>query len=371
MQKRGNADFGKNRKNRGNKTNTKAYKIMLIVLCCLFLCAAILAGGFGIVRAMGKSRLMKEADTVRPVIDAALPEEILTKEEESRWQEGWVKYKGVVYAYNEDLLTFLIMGIDKKNEVREVAEGTDGGQADALFLAVMNPKDRSIKVIAINRNTMADIDVYDQEGNYVTTTKAQIATQHGFGNGVEESCEYQRDAVQKLFYQMPVHGYAAINMSAIAAINDAVGGVDVTLKEDLTKINREFWEGNTVHLFGEDAFWYVKYRDVDQFGSADSRLVRQKQYLNAFIGKAKEAVGKDISIVTEMYQAVMSQMCTDISLDEAVYLASELVDYHFDEQSLYTLEGETVMGELFEEFYPDEDRLYEMILEVFYEEVGG
>jgi len=33
------------------------------------------------------------------------------------------------------------------------------------------------------------------------------------------------------------------------------------------------------------------------------------------------------------------------------------------------LEGETVMGEQFEEFYPNENALYEMILEVFYEPV--
>ena len=38
--------------------------------------------------------------------------------------------------------------------------------------------------------------------------------------------------------------------------------------------------------------------------------------------------------------------------------------------SLLTLEGEAVMGEEYEEFYPDEEALYRLILEVFYEEVG-
>lgn len=35
----------------------------------------------------------------------------------------------------------------------------------------------------------------------------------------------------------------------------------------------------------------------------------------------------------------------------------------------HCVEGETVMGEEFEEFYPDEDALYELILDVFYERV--
>ena len=33
------------------------------------------------------------------------------------------------------------------------------------------------------------------------------------------------------------------------------------------------------------------------------------------------------------------------------------------------MQGETVMGDEFEEFYPDEDALYEMILNIFYEPV--
>ena len=33
------------------------------------------------------------------------------------------------------------------------------------------------------------------------------------------------------------------------------------------------------------------------------------------------------------------------------------------------LPGETVMGEKFEEFYADEDAMFEMILDIFYEKV--
>lgn len=57
-----------------------------------------------------------------------------TEEEAAGRKEGRVKYNGQIYAYNEDILTFLIMGIDKTKDVKEVAEGTNGGQADALFL---------------------------------------------------------------------------------------------------------------------------------------------------------------------------------------------------------------------------------------------
>ena len=246
-------------------------------------------------------------------------------------------------------------------------EGTNGGQADALFLAAVNPKDQTVKIIGLNRNTMADVDIYNEEGAYVSTVKAQIAVQHGFGNGVEESCDYQCKAVSRLFYGLPIHGYAAINMAAIPALNDAVGGVDVTVQEDLSIKDPLLTEGAQVHLEGKSAFWYVKYRDMTQFGSADGRLERQKQYLAGFMDTAKKAAKEDISVVSRLYSALKPMMVTDITSGEAVYLATELLDYNFGgEEGFRMMEGETVIGDVFEEFYADEEALYEMVLDIFY-----
>ena len=105
------------------------------------------------------------------------------------------------------------------------------------------------------------------------------------------------------------------------------------------------------------------------FGSADMRLLRQKQYLTNLVITTDEKIKKDISIALSLYKTISPQMVTDISLDEAAYLASVLSDYTFEEDDFYIMEGETVMGEEFEEFYPDEDALYELILAVFYEKV--
>lgn len=361
------------RKKRQQKERVKAevlrHKRVLILCGSIAACVVIVLSTFGIVRAVGKSRLYDTADTEQPAMQIAAEEETVTEKERSRWKEGWVKYQGEIYEYKEDILTFLIMGIDKNSDVKEVEEGTDGGQADALFLAVIDATDRSVKIIGINRNSMSDIKVYDEEGEYVDTVKAQIAVQHGFGNGMEESCEYQKEAVEKLFYGLPIHGYAAVNMSAITTINDAVGGVEVTVLEDLTKKDQSLVEGEKVHLMGRSAFWYLQYRDTGIFGSADLRLARQKQYLNCFINTAKNAAKEDISIVLDLYRAIMPQMVTDVTLDEVAYLAPMLLEYRFDEDSFRTMDGETVMGEQFEEFYPDETALYELILEIFYEKV--
>lgn len=351
------------------KKKKRKKKLALTIGIELIAVAALIVAAFQIVRSVGKKSLTSKAEEAAPDLNLVRASETLTEEEETKWQEGWVKYNGSIYAYNEDIRTFLFMGIDKKSDVKEVEEGTKGGQADALFLAVMNPHDKTLKIVGINRNTMADVDIYNDSGAYVTTQKAQIAVQHGFGNGVEESCEYQKKAVSRLFYGLPIHGYAAINMSAIPTINDTVGGVDVTVLDDLTKYDSSLKKDAKVHLMGEAAFWYVKVRDVNVFGSADMRLARQKQYLNAYVQAARSAAKKDITVALDLYQAVVPQMVTDISADEVAYLAPILVDYSFDENSFYMMQGETVMGDEFEEFYPDEDALYEMILNIFYEPV--
>ena len=345
-------------------------RIALSIVGGAVLLVAVMFAAFGLARMAGKNSLHSKAAAAAPDLSPVTATEVLTKEEEETWQEGWVKHNGTIYAYNEEMMTFLFMGIDKDSDAKEVAEGTDGGQADAMFLAAVNPKDRTVKVIGLNRNTMADVDIYNEEGAYVNTVKAQIAVQHGFGNGMEESCDYQCRAVSRLFYGLPIHGYAAINMAAIPALNDAVGGVDVTVQEDLSIKAPLLVEGAQVHLEGKSAFWYVKYRDTNQFGSADGRLERQKQYLAGFMQAAKETVKEDISVVTRIYSALRPMMVTNITSGEAVYLATELLDYDFGgKDGLRMMKGETVMGEVFEEFYADEEALYEMILDIFYEPV--
>ena len=339
----------------------------------LTLIAVILVGALAL---SGRNRLLNGADSETPNLSAAVSADGIEEEtaqeaeqEQAVWQEDWIKYNGKVYTYKKDIMTFLIMGIDKNTDAVEVAEGQHGGQADALFLVVADQQEKAVKIIGINRNTMMDIDFYDKNGAYVITGPGQICIQHGFGNGVEESCEYQKKAVRNLFYDLPIHGYAAVNMSAISTINDAVGGVDVIVLDDVTAKDKSLVKGNRVHLMGESAFWYVKYRDTDIFASADMRLERQKQYLKAFVAKAKEAVRRDPAVALELYNRIRPQIVTDISADEVVYLAATLKDYRFEEGNLYTLKGETVKGKKFEEFYVDEDALYQLIIEVFYEEV--
>lgn len=283
------------------------------------------------------------------------------------WQEGDIRYKGIHYRYNNDVLTFLFLGIDKMSEVKPVKNGIDGGQSDAIFLLVLNPHTKEASIIGINRDTMTDINVYSKNGTYMGTVKSQICMQHGYGDGAAVSCQRTQNVVSNLFYDLPIHGYCAINMGAIPLINDAVGGVEVTVLEDV--INSNLKKGQTVTLKGQQAYQYLHNRDTKSDLSAGRRLERQKQYLTAYAATAIAKTKQDITLPVKIYTTISKYMVTDISVDEVSYLATQALDYTIDTDAIYSLEGETRTEGEFEEFYVDETALYELILKVFYEEV--
>lgn len=312
---------------------------------------------------MGGNRLYKNASSEGPV---------LAMEEEGayEWQEGWIRYHGAVYQYNEEILTFLILGIDKEGEVTGAKDRTDGGQSDAMFLLIINPSDTTISLLVIDRNTMTDIRMVGMgtDGSDIMGT-AQIAVQHGFGDGGKRSCELARDAVSALLYDLPIHGYVSVNYEAIPYINDSVGGVEVTIPEDAADVRGDWETGERVLLKGQEAIDFVKWRDITVFESARLRAARQKTYLTAFAAKAMAQTRSDLTFPLTLYNQVRSYIVTDISPDEISYLASRLINYRFDGDRIYTMEGETVMGEKYEEFYPDMDALKELMIQLFYQKV--
>lgn len=362
-------------RHKGRSRRRRALRVLATVALALFIVVAVGVGVFSAVKAMGARKLKDKSADAKLSMTIEDPEGEGTASgrpgdpdpegDPYRWEEGWVRYQGEVYEYNEDIMTFLVMGIDKDSQVRESRGKTDGGQADALFLVILNPDDQGIRILAINRDTMTDIEMY----GYGQTAHAQIANQHGFGDGKELSCELTVKAVSRLLYDLPIHGYAAINMAAIPKLNDAVGGVTVTVPEDLAWINRGWTQGAEVTLKGQDAYDYVHYRDINEFESARGRLARQKAYLTEFINNARTAVKKDITLPLTLYGELSKYMVTDVTVDELAYLAGEVLDYHLEGDPVYTMEGTTRMGEKHEEFYPDEEALKGLMIELFYQPV--
>lgn len=292
-------------------------------------------------------------------------EEKNTSSELQQESENYISYNGQKYQHNDHIRTYLYMGIDKDGPVTEAEDSVSGGQSDAMFLIVVDSEKKTISVLSINRNTMTDVDVYDKDGNFVETRELQICLQHGFGDGMRTSCQRSVDAVSNLLYGEPVSGYIAMNMDAMPMMNDSVGGVTVEVLDDLTSPSRNvsLHKGETVTLNGDEAYVYLRSRDINEFDSATERLNRQMQYIQAFV---KQAKSKNAATLVSAYDAITDYIVTNVDVPN---LVNKLTTYEFDDSRMYTIPGETQMGEQYEEYHVDEDALYQLMLDIFYKPV--
>ncbi len=297
-----------------------------------------------------------------------------SREGDKKLSEGsdYIWHNGKAYRYNDQVITLLCMGIDQAGEEIQKAKDVSGesGQADSIFLAVMDPVSRQLRVIAISRDTMTKIPAFDNKGNYLGENINHLGLAYAYGNGREKSCQYMVDAVSKLFYGIPINGYAAFSLETIGKLNDAVGGVTVTVPEgeDMTSADPQLKSGEAVTLTGDMAETFVRWRNTEEHGSNNMRIARQKQFLVSFFQQAAAAVQKNVSLPASLYQEFSSEMVTDINLDKAVYLISEAAKMSFQEGNLTVLQGEAKTGKVYDEFYVDDDALYELILDTFYME---
>lgn len=364
----------------------RALRIIRNTILILLAVTVVFAGiGYGAYRLMeytgGLSLYNRTQDQAPDLSQAPLYEAVTVGDEQmpltasaSSWQPGWIRYGGRTYAYNSNLLTFLVLGIDSMDKVHEGEDGISGGQSDAMFFLILDPDSKEIKIVAINRNAMTDIDVYNEDGIYVGTGEAQICLQHGFGNGLEQSCERTVKTVRNLFHELPINGYISINMGAIPTVNDTVGGVTLKVLYSLPAAGqyRSLRKGDTVTLTGDDAYWYTQHRDINVDWSANERLERQLQYLIEFVPALQERVKEDPKSIASIYSALSPYMVTDIGLNEAVYLGNEAAEYSFDSANIYQMKGDSIIGRSgFEEFIYDEEALYDLIIDVFYTEVDA
>lgn len=281
--------------------------------------------------------------------------------EVSQASDNTIEYNGHTYEYNTDLENYLFIGVDKKEEVTLQNTPGTAGQADCIMILSANKETKTVKVLQVSRDSMTDVDIYDANGEYYTSTKAQIATQYAYGDGKESSCLAMEKTVSELLYDLPIDGYVSLDIAGIHAINDAVGGVTITVPEDYTYINSAFQKGAEITLTGDLAELYVRYRDINQEGSNNERMRRQTQYIPALISTIRQNTSDVVSYYSLYKDVLAPYMVTDLGAAQIDKLSS----YELEEETEY-VPGEVVPGEINEEFHVDEEQLRDLLINMFY-----
>ena len=277
---------------------------------------------------------------------------------------------GQWYVQRGNVETYLLIGIDKyETAIKDADSYRNNQQSDALFLLAVDRKNASYSVIHINRDTMANIRMLDLNGNPYDTFVGQLALSHTYGSGREDSCENAVWSVSDYLYGLQIDHFLSVSMDAVGILSDQIGGVTLTVLDDMTMIDAALEKGSTVILQGAQALAYVRSRGGLTDSTNLSRMERQRQYIEAFLEQARTAVSADESLAADILLTISDYLVTDLGSQELLSLTEVLNNYDFT--GIRTIEGEARKGEQYMEFYTDEAMLKQMILDVFYQEKQG
>ncbi len=280
----------------------------------------------------------------------------------------YVYYQGKKYQYNDHLTNILLMGVDKTTDNAYDEESRTAGRSDVLYLISVDRQTGDYTQIQIPRNTLTQIDYVDDNGISQGKREDYICLAYYFGDGKYESCKLTKSAVSDLFYGLPIEQYAALNLDAIQTLAELAGEVPVVVPNDsLEERYPEFKKGETVILTPENTEIFVRSRDTSRDLTSFDREERQRTYLSAYKSVAAKKAGEDPHFLTEVYEALQPYMITNMNNGEFVkMLEAAIADS--DSTSL-TLPGEATHGTEHDDFYVDDDALYELVLNTFYKEV--
>ncbi|ETT86384.1 LCP family protein [Viridibacillus sp. FSL R5-0477] len=161
----------------------------------------------------------------------------------------------------QDPFSVLLLGVDER--------ANDSGRSDTMIVLSVNPKEESVKMLSIPRDTKTEI-----VGNG-TVEKIN----HAYARGGAEMAI----ATVENFLDIPIDYYVKVNMEGFKDIIDTLNGVTVVNDMDLTYKNYHFPKGE-IELNGKEALIFSRIRYEDPRGDF-GRQIRQKQLIQAVLDK--------------------------------------------------------------------------------------
>lgn len=340
----------KNHRHRRRRLSGAAIAVALV--CAALAYAGVLLG----IRTVG-SRL-ERSDAPEPVgsLDGRFASDELT-----------LRYADRTWTYRKrELTNLLLIGVDWAEMDSPAASGRYAGQADFLLLLTFDKKNRTISTLQIDRDTMTDIRVYGPFGDYTGIRETQICLSHAYGATAAENCENTVWAASRLLGNIPVDGYLALDMSAITALNDALGDVTVTLEEDFSALDPQMVRGATIALQGKQAETFVRGRTGVGDGTNAARMKRQKAFMQKAGDLIAEGLERNSGFAGTLLDALSGHMTMNVTRGWLINKAYESSGYRRTETR--TLAGTHALGaDGFTEFRADTDALNDLLTASFFE----
>lgn len=338
------------------KKKPKTKRVLLIILIVFLSLTVALAGTFFALHTIGKKQFHKDDKNIQ--IDN--PSDNIEIDEDS------VTYNGSKYTLDPNVVSVLFMGIDKEDINSDKGYGKNG-QADAIFIAAFNTKDKSIKIIPIPRETMVDVNLYSKDGEYSGVQLEQLCLAYAYGDTAESCSNNVLTSVRRVLYGINITSYVTMDINGVKTLTDAIGGISLPCLETFDLDGRTYTEGQQLNLDGYLARYYIRFRGNDEYASS-RRMLRQKQFLSAIADTAGNQIMSNFTKLGTYYNLLQPYISTNLSFSQITYLASSCLIMNVGSSLDYkSVSGNVSVGEKYVEFVPDQNSLLDTIMDVFYE----
>lgn len=269
-------------KNRIKNKNKKRSKTSLIIKVSLLLVASLLicVSAYGVY-------ITKQAEHAA---NSAL--EVLEGRDVSTLREEKVEPV-------HDNVSILFVGVD---DSENRGQGSDKSRSDALILATLNNKTKTIKMLSIPRDSYVFIPKVGYED--------KITHAHAYGGTLATI-----DTVEKLL-NVPIDYYVRMNFNAFIDVVDALGGIEAEVPYKLHE--KDEFDRNSInlqpglqHLNGSQALALARTRKQD---SDIERGKRQQEILTAIINKVSSV--SSITKYDDVIRALGDNMKTNMTFTE-------------------------------------------------------
>lgn len=234
-----------------------------------------------------------------------------------------------------EIIRVLACGVDYSHEL-----------TDVIMYVQYDPKTMQVNLLSIPR------DSYLGE-EYVTGKINQVYRQTG------RMEELVREVEER--FHLDIDYYATITLEALGSIVDEVGGIEVTIDDDLYDYGQLVFSKGTQVLDGEKTQLFVRLRHA--YVNADlGRIGAQQKFLMAALDKA-QSMGK--LTVLRLLMKNFSALKTDMPLGKMVSVASTAFGIKKENIHMFTAPGIGKMNGEYAVYEVDKEGLAEILNENF------
>ncbi|MFZ7133041.1 MAG: LCP family protein [Eubacteriales bacterium] len=301
---------------------------------------------------------------IKQYIDIKKPQELINDQKEIEELEKKSAKDGVMLEFQQDTVNILFLGFDK-NEGRESKYRLF--RPDGIILMSINFETDKINLISFPRDSR--VWIAHRPGKDKINASFYYGHDEGGGNTDEENeqmgYQYCVDTVSEFLGNIYINNYVAIDMDGFREIIDQIGGITLTVQEDMyddTKNGELIAKAGTQTLNGKQFLAYV--RDRDKTNEKDKERTQRTQ--EAFVTVMNQLKSQNmLKLLPDLFDTYQRNIRTDLTVKEMTSLALYGQKIAFDSISLHVVEGQYDYINDIIYYIPDEEERINLVKEAF------